>query len=339
MTNHCRSLFKRPGRLGFTMIEILVVLGIIGLLVTLLVTAMAPSLENARIAATKSIIAQVDQQLQRRMMAFNAIDEDLQKVAEAVKANWPAGPSVPVIKVLIKENRYLAAFPQRVQDLFGMDGAIGGSNPFTADAPLLNVVWKNYLDENKAPLSSLTDLALPQHRARISSSELIYLQLTQGNSLGTETYSLDGISSTYITDEDGDGLMEIRDAWGNELWFYNAPTSLFPRDSDNRILLNQGARILFSSIPGDNGQDTVESGELFFDPFDKLGRTSNYIDTNKQFYHRNTYFSFLIVSAGPDRSHGLREPNTEENIPAQYLRLASPLSLDELFDNITNRQQ
>lgn len=371
-TQHPWNLNQR--RSAFTLVELLVVMGIIAILATLAIATMAPILENSRASATKAIILHVDQQLQRRLSAFNELKDLKPESGESVLAN-----------AVRKKHRYVQEFPQRLMDLYGTELAwtqnsasitagptgLGRSvkaaktHDLISDSSLFDVIVARYIDKdgNKLnipppPASNLTPGSSDWETARadrisaintlnneknndgsprISSSELIYILLTEGRALGTESYNLDGIPAKYITDSDGDGLMEIRDAWGNELRFYNAPTGLFrPRvaSSDVDIHLTEGARIHFASIPGDNGTDTPPTGELYYDPFDKLGRTEPIDSTYTRLYYPNTFFSYLIVSAGPDGALGLNEP---EGIGAA--RLATPITQDDLFDNITNRQQ
>lgn len=336
-----------PARSAFTLIELLVVMGIIAILATLAIATMAPILENSRVAATKAIILHVDQQLQRRLSAFNELKDLKQDKGESVLEN-----------AVRKKHRYVQEFPQRLMDLYGLTvtggnidwGAsiaptgITSREKLVSDSPLLDVILARYIKEDGTKFTftspaerwqALKDL--DDESSRISSSELIYILLTEGRALGTESYSLDGIPAKYITDEDGNGLMEIRDAWGNELRFYNAPTALFRPNvatGDEKINLTQGARILFAGIPGDDGKTNPQSGELYYDPFDKLGRTSRADPTFQRLYYPNTFFSYLIVSAGPDGAYGLEKP---EGVGSG--RLAQPTVRDELFDNITNRQQ
>lgn len=324
-----RDRSPNPPRSAFTLIELLVVMGIIAILATLAIATMAPILENSRVSATKAIILHVDQQLQRRLSAFNELKDLKQEKGDSALKD-----------ALKKRHRYVQEFPQRLQDLYGiydLNDWAGNASPNDGDefanSPLLQVIADRY----KNGLYRSNPDGLHPESDNISSSELIYILLTEGRSLGTESYSLDGIPAKYITDEDGDGLMEIRDAWGNELRFYNAPTALFRPNvatGDENINLTQGARILFTGIPGDNGEDSPKSGELYYDPFDKLGRTSRADPTFQRLYYPNTFFSYLIVSAGPDGAFGLEKP---EGVGSG--RLAQPTVLDELFDNITNRQQ
>jgi len=330
-------------RTAFTLVELLVVIAIIGILVTLTVTAIAPSLENSKVTATRALIAQIDGQLQRRLAAFNAMDQELEKTANylfhsSLNSSNRATMTQAIAEVAVRKNRYLQEFPQRLLDLYGMDfqsGTMEGVSPVqvTRDSPLVAT-----LNEINPPPTS------------ISSSELLYLLLTKGRTLGNESYETDQINTKYLVDSDKDGLMEIVDAWGNELRFYNAPTALFrpadPSSTLSPVDLTKGARVLFHTIPGDDKSPSPSSAELYVDPFDKTGKlqtlsfnwslngTAMPPVSAENYYYPSTFFSFLIVSAGPDGDLGLHEPDE-----TGFARLAQPVSLDQINDNLSNHQR
>lgn len=343
---HLNSLAPRA---AFSLIEVLMVIGIMSLLVTILVMAIGPILENAKINATKATIAKLDRLLQQRLNSFQSIDFKNQARAVQFTYNNNGNSSLPstisyeIAEILVKKDRYRAAFPQCPFDLYGFDGTSGTSD----DAPLCPV-WSSYTNKISAA----------------DSSELLYLTLTQGQSLGGETYSIDDINVRHIADTDGDGLLEFVDDWGNPLRFYNAPTRLLRADTSATppgllVATGSGARLLMTSIPGMNNTSSAAS-PIFQDPLDILsrltatspayyqlqlnqflinGNTAGPIDP-AHFYDSNTYFAFLIVSSGPDGSLGLGEPHISETTGRLgYYDPANSSTVDALTDNITNRQQ
>jgi type II secretory pathway pseudopilin PulG len=329
---------------AFTLIEMLIAIGVVLLLVGLLVSAIAPAIEGAKVTATRAIIAHLDSQLRIRLSALNTMMDTADKKDSPteraiLRIMNDKGFNKNDAKAYYRKVRYRMEFPQQVKDLTftgtGMESAERSPLAYAIDSPLLAIVKQALNTDSYSAI--LND--------QVSSSELLYLLLTEGHSIGSESYSIEGISSQYITDEDKDGLMEIRDAWGNEIRFYATPTALFRPDpaagkDDNGLTplnLELGARFHFQTIPKDNS-----TGELYQDPLDKLGRMAGRPQlTEANYYHPLTYFGFLIVSPGPDRELGLNEPNA-----AGLARHAQPLSTDKdssefqaMFDNITNHQK
>ncbi|HWL10752.1 MAG TPA: type II secretion system protein [Planctomicrobium sp.] len=331
MINQHNQNLPCSSRNAFTLVEVLVVIGIVALLVSLLIAAIMPSLENARISATKAIIAQIDKQLQTRMTAFTQLGELMKKDSsgpEFAKERNEMADNTPNLSAaadaaLRRKLTYLACFPQREEDLTLSPRGQTLQRIIAAQREAIIATDSSYVS---APLSS---------------AEILYLLITEGTAIGNETYSADNIPARHVADTDGNKFFEFVDGWGRPIHFFSAPTGLFPRNGDGNIDLSKGARFHFSVIPGDSGAAIAESGELYTDPFDRLGRlVGNSVVSNPSvFYHPNTYFAYLLLSAGADGETGLNAVNSGPQ------RLAMPLSTDSdstefgyMFDNITNRQ-
>lgn len=324
-----------PPRVGFTLVEILIVIGIIGLLVATLVIAIGPSLESARIDATRTTIAQIDAAIQARVEAIAKLDVSV----EAKKlAALNSGMDVREAEFFIRKNLYRQALPQREWDLRGMDLASGGGD----DAPFAGG-WLSGADPG----------------------EIFFRAITQGDSLRVipdgkvytvPTLNVDDINPNHLRDNDGDDLPdEFIDEWNQPLAFYNFPTRLI-KDNGSAINLSR-AQILISGLPS----DTSTNGPLDTDPLDPTGtaysdfagasdtdtvsityRPPSTAITARVFHENNyhtigTYYVPLLVSAGPDQVLALHEPDA--TAPNHLGRFDSSNTLDELTDNITNRQQ
>jgi len=355
-------------RSGFTLIELLVVLAIITILLSISWAVYGTAVESARADATRATIRQLDSALQERHKAFQRVN--LKSQAKLFKSRYdnsspvnnPAAVSLEVAEIIVRKDRFKAAFPQRLEDLWGFDGVANTSD----DAPLW-AVWKA-----KTGFSARNATAPDP----FESSELLYLALTNGGSFGAPTLTLDKLRAQHVRDANGNGLNEIYDEWGFPLRFYNWPTRLVrpggetsagpPIDLADITVANFRAAALplmptLPKITSDLSYDfnTFVNHQLNIDPQDPtgallaaqnattpgigrnpftLGSVTNQRALTEEFYGTfDTYSLPLIVSAGPDGQLGLTEPALAGT--GGQARLAEPTgSRDFLYDNITNAQ-
>jgi hypothetical protein len=86
------------------------------------------------------------------------------------------------------------------------------------------------------------------------SAELLYYILTRGTSLAEESAGSDAFSASEVKDTDGDGLLEIVDAWGNPVRFYRWPTRLIRSGGPGTVLTvgsGSPARLLVGNLRPD----------------------------------------------------------------------------------------
>ena len=243
---------------GFTIVELLVVVMIIAALVAISVAVMGDSVENARIQSTRATIRVLDVRLQEQVEAFGKLN--LRPQAQGFKfaydsANAPGTVPLEIAERMVRKDRYRAAFPQRLEDLWGFDQVPGGGD----DAPLWTVWKQKYLDAaarrvgGSMPVVPTDSTPRPaNHRLDLENSELLYLMLTEGTAFGPRAFSLD-LNPEHVRDtpidwnSDGDitgesypagddleadgvpngnGIPEIYDEWGSPLRFYNWTTRL-----------------------------------------------------------------------------------------------------------------
>jgi len=315
---------------GFTLVELLVVIGIIALLTTLAVMAIAPSLENAKIAATKATIAQINEVIQQRMDAIQQMDVS----AEAKKLATLNSINEKQAAAFLRTNLYRQALPQRLADLYGIDGSDGGND----DAPLRSILTLAPTDINQ--------------NQSYQSSVILYLALTQGSQLralpGGKSYRVpildaDSINQKYVTQIAFNSsnptatFSAFIDAWGEPLRFYNFPTRLIV-DSAHVKSLIVGLPATINTDPMDplgvlSGSPLTSGGNLIYAP-PSSSLTARPFDI-ENYHDLNTYYIPLLVSAGPDQSLGLKEP-TDSTSPNHLGVVESPA---DIYDNITNRQQ
>ncbi len=294
---------------GFTLIEILVVIAIIAFLAAILTTVVGTMVGTARVKATRSTIKKVSGMLQRRMDAFErAIKIQNDKSTPDYAVSWlsTAGGNIETAKVYGRKALFRTQFSQRFSEM---------------DTP---------------PSYDIT-----KHLAATESSEVMYYFLTQMESFGAPPVESDSFIASELQETDGDGLMEIVDAWGNPLRFYRWPTRLVKPDGAT-IDLNSGAISLLSKALPSRATAALLTNPLNQDPDDPTGYIQAEItalnttaaDFETDFHTHDTWHSPLVVSMGPDEILGLKEPNDSTVIG----RLAEPVAgeTEKIFDNISN---
>ncbi|MCA8996880.1 MAG: type II secretion system protein [Planctomycetaceae bacterium] len=348
---------RSPGRnSGFTMIEILITIGIMGLLVTILIFALGPSLESARINATRTTLEQLDAAIQARLDAIQRLDVSV----EAKKlAALNSGMSQEEAEFFIRKNLVKQALPQRPEDLRGMDGTDGNAD----DSPI-NAAYQGSGGHSSASANQ------PER-----CSEVLLFALTQGGtvrvmpsgkSYSIPTLDIGELNTSHLVDSDSNGLQEVIDEWDNPIRFYRWPTRLIRTGGAGATISASDvtyARTLIASL----GKNTSNNGPLATDPDDPTGLLYNDFtsmslsirygtgmsDTvsadsfGEAAYHTPaTFHAPLLMSLGPDETSGMAGEPTS-GTAADRLGLledtdtmtAGIQPADSLFDNITNRQQ
>jgi type II secretory pathway pseudopilin PulG len=201
------NTFSRPRRgetsrrTGFSLVEILVVIGLIAFL-TAAIVAVIPRVGNAaKVAATKATIKKVDEMLNDRINGFRRW---IQKQDQLAGSGVPSyvdlgtlsltGGNLAYAKILCVKKLFLQNFAQTYSEL---PQSIQTANPRGST-----------------------------HVPVTDSAECLYLFLTQGPLFDTEPPSAADLKAIETADTDGDGLREIVDGWGQPLRFYRWPTRL-----------------------------------------------------------------------------------------------------------------
>jgi prepilin-type N-terminal cleavage/methylation domain-containing protein len=345
-------------RQGFTMVEMLVVIGVILFLMTIAVATLSNAIGVARQRATEATILKINGLLQQRVEAFDrAMDKTnlsqnsppIRNMANAWQSKYSIVPPNNVLEIMVRKQFFQARFPQNFAESPG------------ANLATLPITGVTYVAANHSPVTE--------------SAALLYWILTSSEIYGIAPVDDSEFNSSEVRDTDGDGLKEFVDGWGRPLRFYRWPTHLIrPGDGfsvapgiitsgssiDLAVVNRTWASGLWSGLPA---APTVpgELDPLARDPDDPTGQmwrwavnqssTGPAIAMQNFFGTPQTYHAFLIVSAGPDGILGLDEPclpvgitETFPGIDAPQGRLAalkdwSSLATNPINDNITNRKR
>ena len=342
MTNH--RVHRRRG--GFTMVELLVVIGLILFLMSISIVALNGAIGIARQKATQTTLLKINGLMQQRIDAFNRAMErtNLQPAIDKLKRDWFQNynfvPQDNVLEVMVRKQIFQTRFPQ-------------------------NFVEKNL---SLAPPTGVTYVSA-NHQQVTESTALLYWVLTSSEVYGIAPVDESDFSSSEVRDTDGDGLKEFVDGWGRPLRFYRWPTHLFRPGTSSSTVGATGAsalalvdrtyvNTLWSGLPA---APTVagELDPLSRDPDDPTGQlwrfakgsASSMTVVQNQFSTPNTYHAFLIVSAGPDGVLGLEEPFNPTTVNATSPALGAAqgrlgaltsyaaIELNPINDNLTNRKR
>lgn len=319
----------RGGRTGFTLVELLIVVAIIALLMSILGVAVMSMIGSAKIAATKGTITKVQGLLQQRIESV--VSRDPERVL--VDSLTPRFNNQKRAEAMAHKFLFRQAFPQ---------------------------TWAE-LAANSPNLLALSGETPPMSATKAQSSEVLYFLLTKADVLGYPPEGTDVFSSAEVADTDGNGKMELIDAWGRPLRFYRWPTRLvrdmvnFPVPANpDPLVATPAARALIPSlptIPADLTHDFDDKyGMLKAATVWRLSATDvGYFESGNApmghflfklgtFHTPDTFSMPLIVSGGPDLDTGLFEPEDTPNFGHLCQPKPGPGATPStaIFDDISN---
>lgn len=328
-------------RRGFTLVEVLVVIGLISFLMVISIMVMANYITRAREEATAATILKIHKMYNQRLEAFQRSLKGAQydamikaKVAQLQAAGgW--GVNSKVAEILLRKDLARAAFPQRFTEL--------------ADANSNNI--PDIFESDPSYVSA-------NHQIVTESAALLYRIIMKTEVYGIPPADTDEFKASEYADTDGDGLLEFIDAWGRPLRFYRWPTRLInPGGSTSYAALVPAAVKLkrqkyyrktsdlsvkgLPNVPRSGNRDPLQQDPD--DPLRLLTREmvrlpslttlagtivppSIGMSVTEANYHTfDTYFGPLIVSPGADGYLGIHEPYEIPSMPGSpYGMLAQP---------------
>jgi len=300
------NLNRRLGarRAGFTLVELLMVIVVIGILSSLLVVASMSVLGTSREAATKATLSKINTMLKERMAAFETHMSNYINGGVHLTLGAPDERSG---KILLRKREFKKYFPQTWDEAKEIAAAAGVSVP-------------------TSPASS--DLEKSTEPA-----EVLFVLLTKTTVTGQGEIGQDAFVGSELADKDSDGNMEIIDAWGTPLRFYRWPCRLIKPTATNSTDIPsddelKAARTQIPALTTTPGDTAINS-----DPDDPLNLMQDVSTFTNDYHMLKAYHTPLVVSAGVDTLFGLESP-IDSNVDN---RQAKPTAnTGELYDNLTN---
>src|SRR5579863_2927303 len=191
---------RRSLRPSFSLVEVLVVIGLIAFLTAAIVAVLPRVANSAKVAATRATIKKVDELLNDRINGFQRWIQT---------QNTIAGNNAPGYVVAAGFGTQYSQNPPLYQFL-------GAKTAFRASFP-----------QTFAELTTPPSYDASKHKPVTESAACLYIILTKAAVFDTEPPAAGDLKGVEVADTDGDGLPEIVDAWGNPLRFYRWPTRLF----------------------------------------------------------------------------------------------------------------
>lgn len=313
----------KQARDGFTLVELLVVISIIGFMSGMFLVAYRGASQESNIQKTRSTVQKISEVLNARMDEYINYPIALRTATSALPPNvvsWDG--SKETVSVLRERGRLLVLrdlirmeMPDHPDDLkctpFWLTSlGIAQFNQLTQNPSTLpRPVWTG-LGTPSVPASPGFQISAPltsRTRALISrlpkviplgqsvgwdafnaNEELLFLIVEASDLNGTSAIELFGKSE--IGDTDGDGLNEFIDAYGSPIrWIrwpagFSGASRFYPDMLDPSLV--SGGRLLINS-----------------EPLDRLGTDPGWATTLQK---PGTGLSPLVISAGTDRKFGIR---------------------------------
>ena len=255
---------------GFTLLELLIVITIIGVLMGLSVSVMFGITSQAEEAATITTVRKIDALLQQRIEAFDRSFTGNRKLAAVSNMGLLlASQNIydvrdEVKEILAKKALFRFEFPQRMDERrFGDPNAVVNAVPTAIPSTIFRAVAaptarqqliiEGNLTPNEDQIRDRVILNWSKHRPETESAALLHFSLLTSGSFGVGAVDGDRFTSSEVADTDGDGLPEFVDAWGQPLRFYRWPTRLIDIKAPNPF-------VPVLSLPADNTDTRVIAG-------------------------------------------------------------------------------
>jgi prepilin-type N-terminal cleavage/methylation domain-containing protein len=266
-------------RRGFTLVELLVVVTIIGILATVVLGGLSIARESAREAKTKATIAKLNEVLLQKYDAY--LTRRVPVVTMGMTPNAAATARLLAIHKLMAME-----MPDRFSDFNTLTPTTtlsftGGSMP----APALGLLYAQKYKVGTPPAATH-----PKYGS-VESAKCLYMLVTTGSPDSRELFN-----ANEYADVSGDGWRVFVDGWGQPIKFIREPQAFCNYNFTGATGIPMPSDIQTGNPDPTTGQH---------DPFDPL---------NLNAYVPNYQVTPLVYSAGRDKLWGL-DPTTGAAVP------------------------
>ncbi|HBN75995.1 MAG TPA: hypothetical protein DD473_09280, partial [Planctomycetaceae bacterium] len=336
--NHMQvELREKLSRSGFTMIELLVAIGLIVILSGILLVTLGRTLTSSKEKATRVTLQKINEILKQQQVEFNTAMQRTPSRATQDPCLGSIDVDANLAALLERKRLFRQAFPQRFEDLVGPPPGnlpLGGGNLGTiVAAEIARATAEKVADDPSFVFTTA-------HKDKTESSELLYILISKGSAFTTASADASEFKPNELKDTDGDGLMELVDAWGEPLQFYRWPTRLL------RPNFAPGAAAFDAETPADSlrpliptvqsvywtllANGNLDRATLARDQDDPTALIYRFLQNQQSartkilgvesngsdfctFHTPETYTAMMVVSSGPDLELGLYEPTDVTN--------------------------
>lgn len=303
-------------RAGFTLVELLTVIAIIGMLGAISITTARAAIESAKDSQTRATIAKIDNVLTacyekyqyRRVDLTGAIPTNAH---DNLRVNNPAQRAR--LRLIILRDLLRRDFPCTSAELYQLPhyegspilSANSASNvPFTpVQEAIQTTIGTGLLSSYDFPEEGYPDTIAGTDGGgypHVANAELLYLVLMNAD---PEARTL--FTEREIGDVDGNGLNEFIDGWGRPIcWMRWAPGLV---SSDRQPLKSDMLGMLDSAPPDVPDAAENQIDKIDRDPFDPL----NVGVIHEGQIERGWFLVPYVYSAGSDGKYGLVMPNPD----------------------------
>lgn len=225
-----RRGFTTAVRGGFTLVELLVVIAIIGILASLVLSAMSISAERAKEARTEAIIRKLDAAMQSRWESYRTRRVNVDIPAYLTALGQPVNPTnIAAVRLAALRETMRLELPQRYADITSDVTAMANAPPVATV-----VLPQNTVDASQTT-NALSNAYLRKLRGQMTqvnynyeAAECLYMIITAGG-LDDDPLSESNFRHEDVADVNDNGLPEFVDGWGNPIrWLRWAPSFVAP---------------------------------------------------------------------------------------------------------------